>query len=59
MDLPKLIAIVLTKDERNHIVECVESLKSWVDSVVVFAQGHYRTDRRQDLVHGVPAAGAR
>jgi len=30
-----------------------------LDPVVVSAQGHYRSDRRQDLVHGVSAAGAR
>ena len=29
-----------------------------LDPVVVCAKGHYRADRRQDLVHGLSAAGA-
>ncbi len=36
MNQPKLVAIILTKDERDHIAESIESLIEWVDKVVIF-----------------------
>lgn len=33
---PNLVAVILTKDERSHLKECIESLNSWVDAVVIF-----------------------
>ena len=32
----ELVAVILTKDEVSHITDCVASLKSWVDAVVVW-----------------------
>ncbi|MEM7134122.1 MAG: glycosyltransferase family 2 protein [Chloroflexota bacterium] len=34
--MPTITAVILTKDEANHIVHCIESLSGWVDSIVVF-----------------------
>ncbi len=31
-----LAAIILTKDETDHIVDCIESVNQWVDAVIVF-----------------------
>lgn len=31
-----LAAIILTKDETDHITDCINSVQPWVDSVVVF-----------------------
>lgn len=39
MNQPHLVAVILTKDERHHITECIESLIEWVDKVVVFDSG--------------------
>lgn len=33
---PTLIAVILTKDEVDHIADCVASLRDWVDAVVVW-----------------------
>lgn len=35
----QLVAIVLTKDEVYHVGACIESLRSWVDAVVVWDSG--------------------
>ncbi len=36
---PALIAVILTKDEVDHIADCVASLRDWVDAVVVWDSG--------------------
>ena len=36
---PNLIAVILTKDEVDHIADCVASLRDWVDAVVVWDSG--------------------
>ena len=35
----QLIAVILTKDEVDHIGDCVASLRDWVDAVVVWDSG--------------------
>ena len=32
----ELIAVILSKDEVNHIADCVASLRDWVDAVIVW-----------------------
>jgi (heptosyl)LPS beta-1,4-glucosyltransferase len=34
-----LVAVILTKDEAYHIIECVAGLRPWVDAVVVWDSG--------------------
>jgi (heptosyl)LPS beta-1,4-glucosyltransferase len=37
--LPNLIGVILTKDEADHIGECINALRPWVDAVVVWDSG--------------------
>lgn len=44
-DSPKpdyLVAIILTKDEIDHVGACIESLRSWVDVIVVWDSGFHK-----------------
>lgn len=35
-----LIAVIITKNEAHHIADCIESLRDWVDAVVVWDSGN-------------------
>jgi glycosyltransferase involved in cell wall biosynthesis len=37
--MPKLVAVILTKDETEHVVACIEALQGWTDAVVVWDSG--------------------
>ncbi len=47
--MKQLTAVVLTRNEANHISACIESLFSWTDAVVVWDSGS--TDATCDLAH--------
>jgi glycosyltransferase involved in cell wall biosynthesis len=36
---PNLVAVILTRDETTHVIPCIESLRAWVDAVVVWDSG--------------------
>ena len=44
--MPKLTAVILTKNEESYIAECIESLR-WADEIVVFDSGS--TDRTVEI----------
>ena len=50
--MPTLTAVILTKNEARHIVECIDSLR-WADRIVVFDS--YSDDNTVELA---TAAGA-
>jgi len=50
--IPKLAAIILTRNEERHIRECIESVK-WADEVLVFDSGS--TDRTCEIAAEVGA----
>ncbi len=35
----ELIAVILTKNEAHHIADCIDSLRAWVDAVIVWDSG--------------------
>lgn len=49
----RLVAVILTKDEVEHVAACVESLRDWVDAVVVWDSGF-----NAELCHRAQQAGA-
>lgn len=51
--MDKLVAVILTKNEVQHIAACVAALRSWLSNVVVWDSGS--TDGTQELAK---AAGA-
>ena len=48
----RLIGVVLTKNEATHIAACIESIKPWVDSVVVWDSGSSDETCRIARIHG-------
>ena len=50
--MPKLSAVILTKNEESNIAECIESLR-WADEVVVFDSGS--TDRTVEIARRLGA----
>ncbi len=50
-----LVGVILTKNEANVIGGCIESLRPWVDAVVVWDSGSDDTTCEVARLHGAPA----
>lgn len=48
-----LVAVILTKDEVDHIIDCIAAVQPWVDAVVVFDS--YQNDTVCALAEGAGA----